>query len=312
DAYNASTTNIFKRKDTITVSELIDIYEKYCALRPVTRYCKTYILNIIRYMFGTREVRSLSKADLLVWREKFIYRKNSPNTIRGKLSAFKSLTAWGKEKGIIRKDPFFAIRLPARETSRFIPPTNEEISAILRHATPHLQRVIIIGLFTGARIGPSELLSLRWQDIDFKNMVLHMPAARKGQHEKFREIPIREGLLPWLRIWQEHDRNLTTEHVINYDGRSVSSIGSGWRHALRRAGILRRIRPYDLRHAFATNALEAGADIGAVAAIMGHRNIDRILETYQHAREGLCREAIEKHRGIRPDNGHIGRFYYGI
>ena len=61
---------------------------------------------------------------------------------------------------------------------------------------------------------------------------------------------------------------------------------------LRRAGITRRIRPYDLRHAFATEALAGGADIGTVATIMGHADKTMILSTYQHVREEQKRQVV--------------------
>ena len=62
---------------------------------------------------------------------------------------------------------------------------------------------------------------------------------------------------------------------------------------MRRAGIKRRIRPYDLRHAFATYALAHGADIGAVSRIMGHTDASMILRVYQHVQETQKRQAVE-------------------
>jgi len=42
-----------------------------------------------------------------------------------------------------------------------------------------------------------------------------------------------------------------------------------WGKTLKRAGITRRLRPYDLRHYFVTKALEDGADIKALAEVVG-------------------------------------------
>ena len=66
-----------------------------------------------------------------------------------------------------------------------------------------------------------------------------------------------------------------------------------WRGALRRAGITRRIRPYDLRHAFATEAIAAGVDIGTVAKLMGHSSPMMLLKHYQHVMDSQKRAAIE-------------------
>lgn len=60
-----------------------------------------------------------------------------------------------------------------------------------------------------------------------------------------------------------------------------------------RAGITRRIRPYDLRHAFATEAIAAGADIGTVAKLMGHTDMNMILKHYQHVLSSQKRAAVE-------------------
>ena len=83
-------------------------------------------------------------------------------------------------------------------------------------------------------------------------------------------MPIRDDVLGLLRRWHEEDRQTGSAYVIAYKGRPVRSISSGWHNALRRAGIARRIRPYDLRHAFASLALVYGADIKCVAETMGH------------------------------------------
>lgn len=55
---------------------------------------------------------------------------------------------------------------------------------------------------------------------------------------------------------------------------------------------MRAIRPYDLRHAYATHSIERGADIKTVAEIMGHSDPSMILKTYQHVSMGQKRSAI--------------------
>ncbi|MBQ7584833.1 MAG: tyrosine-type recombinase/integrase [Desulfovibrionaceae bacterium] len=44
----------------------------------------------------------------------------------------------------------------------------------------------------------------------------------------------------------------------------------------------RRIRPYDLRHTFATELIAAGTDIGTVAKLMGHSSPTMLLNHYQY------------------------------
>ena len=61
---------------------------------------------------------------------------------------------------------------------------------------------------------------------------------------------------------------------------------------LRRAGIERRIRPYDLRHAFASRALDHDADLKCVAEVMGHANEKMIVRFYRHTSAKQRRKAV--------------------
>jgi integrase len=69
-----------------------------------------------------------------------------------------------------------------------------------------------------------------------------------------------------------------------------------WYTALKKSGIKRRIRPYDLRHAFATEAIAAGVDVGTVAQLIGAR-LKMLLEHYQHVADKQKRAAV----GALPD-----------
>ena len=110
-------------------------------------------------------------------------------------------------------------------------------------------------------------------------------------------------MLGLLRRWHEEDRQAGCAYVIAYKGRPVRSISSGWHNALRRAGIARRIRPYDLRHAFASLALVYGADIKCVAETMGHKNITMLLSVYQHTLFEQRRRAVNAAPGLFSGTG---------
>lgn len=120
-----------------------------------------------------------------------------------------------------------------------------------------------------------------------------MPQAAKGARSEAREVPLRRDILSLLRRWEKQDGIAGCPWVIHYRGKPLRSISRAWHNALRRAGIARRMRPYDLRHGFASRALDNAADLKCVAEIMGHANEKMIVRFYRHTSAKQRRKAVE-------------------
>jgi len=277
----------------VCVRELIESYFRIVHTNPVTIRQGLYHAAHVLSIFGNRQASKLTLQDILKFSEAQKMRGLTQSTINRRVSILRTAMNWGANNGLIKENPLRDLRMPRAKAQRIAPPTPDEAKAILAAAAPHIQRVILLGLYAGPRIGPSELFRLTWHDVDFTRAILRMPNAKKGSHDEYREIPIRAQLLPMMKAWLRKDMEKGIEFVISYGGRKINSVGQGWRKALRRAGVMRRIRPYDLRHAFATYALVGNADIGAVAQIMGHSDPSMILKTYQHVQDTQRRAAIE-------------------
>lgn len=277
----------------ISVKDLLESYFRLAHSNPVTIRQARYHASHIVSAFGHRLASQLNRQDILNFSEAQHLRGIAPITVNRRVSILRAALNWGTKNGLLPENPLHDLRLPRARARRIAPPTAKEARALLKTAAPHVQRVIILGLCAGPRIGPSELFRLEWRDVDLATAMLRMPSAQKNHLEDGRDIPIRSDLLPILRVWWRHDSSLDIRHVISWGGRPVRSICRAWHTALTRAGIARRIRPYDLRHAFATYALAGSADIGSVARLMGHVDASMILNTYQHVQDNQKRAAIE-------------------
>ena len=62
----------------------------------------------------------------------------------------------------------------------------------------------------------------------------------------------------------------------------------------KKAGITRRLRPYDFRHAFATWVLGEGVDLKSTSEILGHSSAKITTKIYQHTNMAMRREVINK------------------
>lgn len=220
-------------------------------------------------------------------------------TIHRELTDLQAILNWSVRRDLLRANPVAGYRKPQRDDDRIAPPTADEVARLLACASEHLRRALAISYYTGLRPGAVELLRLTWHDVDLEAGIITIIGARKGG-PAWRRVPIHPALLEMLRRWRGTARN--GDPIIAWRGRSTEKLKRSWRTALRRAGIERRLRPYDLRHAFATHLLESGADPKSVSELLGHSRIDTTLRIYQHTTSDLHRATVARLPNI--DVGH--------
>lgn len=275
----------------ITIAELFREFLARPDIRESTRSSSGYHIKPILELFSARRAASLTLDDVRVFSEIQRGRNVGQSTINRRLSVLRAACNWAVSKGFLKESPIRNMKLPHAPSRRIEPPTIPEIDRLLKHAPEHIQRIILLGLYTGARPGPCELFRLRWDDILLDEGVIYMPCAYKSKTISARYVPIHEALLPKVREWRNQDGN-TCSSVIHYRGKPVKRISETWRKLREKAGIARKIRPYDLRHAFATLSMAESGDIKSIAELMGHSTYTMLLSVYQHVSNALKIKAV--------------------
>lgn len=221
--------------------------------------------------------------------------KKKLTTIRREIDDLLAVLNWALARKYIREHPLQAYKRPKRDDLIIQPPTAEEIKLLLQNAAEHLQRAMLISFYTGLRPGAAELFCLEWSAIDFDRQLIRIVSARKNGLTH-RDIPLNLDFALRLVEWWEDDRGKyeNLPPIIHFNGQKIKSIKTAWAAAKRRAKITRKLRPYDLRHAFATHLLDAGADLKSVSEMLGHKSIETTLQIYQHTSKTLHRETIAK------------------
>ncbi len=212
-------------------------------------------------------------------------------TVHDRLSCFRTIMYYAVRKGY-REQVIFP-KIPGAHYKRFVPPSAEELSELFEAAQPHLQRVIVLGAFMGVRVGECELYKLTWDDVDLKQHILRVRGSRKNEDAPWREVPIRDDLVPLFEAWQSEDLASGNTYLVHYRGKPVKAVKRVWSTALKKAGITRYVRPYDLRHTFGTQLVAAGVDIGTVAHLMGHSTPAMLLKHYQYVLDTQKKNAVE-------------------
>ena len=150
--------------------------------------------------------------------------------------------------------------------------SKEEIERLISVTKNLNHRLIIqIGYSSGLRV--SEIINLKWQDIDFDRNLIYLKRA-KGKKDRIVMLSqkVKEGLLDLTQIKQGYV--FVTNRNGKYTDRTIQKIIE---NAAMKAGIRKSIAPHTLRHSFATHLLENGTDIRYIRDLLGHSDISTTL-----------------------------------
>ncbi|PYT94971.1 MAG: hypothetical protein DMG38_28615 [Acidobacteria bacterium] len=135
--------------------------------------------------------------------------------------------------------------------------TVEEEQRILEAAPPHLRVAIILLVQTGGRTY-SEGLSLRWEQVDLENLVIHLCGDVKTK-DSAQPVPLTRLACDVLREWrkgQTRQSPFVFPSPYNLD-KPIGSVKTAWKATLRRAGVS-YFPIYNLRHVFCTRFYQLG------------------------------------------------------
>lgn len=145
--------------------------------------------------------------------------------------------------------------------------------------TKNVKHRAIMFLLYSAGLRMSELLQLKWTDIDPERGLIYIRAA-KGKKDRVTLLSstAHEYLLHYRDLYQPRLWVFEGSTGQAYSPRSVNNTIK--RNALR-AGIEKRVSAHTLRHSFATHLLEGGTDLRYIQALLGHDS-SKTTERYAH------------------------------
>ena len=132
-----------------------------------------------------------------------------------------------------------------------------------------------------------------WTDVDFQHGALKIQRAISRQNGKvvetplktknaYRTLPLSADAIDVLKMQKCKVGNSEWVFPSPIGGpMSPDSVLHMLQRVLKRAG-LPRIRFHDLRHTFATMALQNGVDVKTVSSMLGHYSAGFTLDTYAH------------------------------
>jgi integrase/recombinase XerD len=164
-----------------------------------------------------------------------------------------------------------------------------EVVRLLECVADLRYRMLLLTMYaTGLRI--AEAARLRIEDIDSQRMLIHVHGG-KGARDRL--VPLSPLLLESLRSYWRTVRSPTWLFPARDAHRPVSNarVRQTCQRAAQRAGLNKRVSPHTLRHSFATQMLEEGADIRTIQTLLGHSQL-RTTALYTHVSPNCLRGAV--------------------
>jgi integrase len=168
-------------------------------LKPATKIVRQQVIRDVNEFFGaSRDVRSITPGDADDFKQYLVKRKLAPTTIHKRLQVVRSFFHAMRRRKLIEENPFEGVNVaPAgiKDRQRFV--TRDEIASLLKACPDHHWRSIVaLSRYGGLRC-PSEVLSVRWEDINWETgrLVVASPKTEHHVGKASRTVP----LFPELR-----------------------------------------------------------------------------------------------------------------
>ena len=138
-------------------------------------------------------------------------------------------------------------------------------------------------LFTGRRTG--EILTLKWDYIDFENSKMNLPDTKTGAKSFFFSPTVKQILL-----------NLPNKEGFVFKSvlkdKRVTTVRHIWKKICKLAKI-ENVRVHDLRHTYASLAVQNGYSLPIISKMLGHADI-KTTQRYAHLHDDPVNQAVEK------------------
>ena len=227
---------------------------------------------------GGIPLEELSIQHLAAWRDQRL-ETVQPNTVMRELRNLRVLMDWCREErgAPLRGNPARGLRVKGQGDGRIAHLSRQEeqrlLEALKQRQDP--QHLLLTQLALATAMRRSELLALRWEEIDLERKVARITrkgCAATGYRQAERVVPLGKHAIALLRANAK-----ASGRVLEL---TSCSARSGFERARREAG-LPELRFHDLRHVAISRLWSEGMNALEISATSGHRDL-KMLMRYSH------------------------------
>ena len=231
----------------------------------------------------------------------YLYNSNNKkNSISRKISSLKRLYKFLEEKEYIKVNYFYEINSPKKDRTlpKFL--KKEEVSNMLNkidNTTFSGKRTLLImELLYGTGVRVSELINIKINDIDRYNNTIKILGKGSKERIVIYGSYCKKALDDYLdNSYSIYNKKNSKYLILNKNGDRISDryIRNIINMVVINTNVNKHISPHTLRHTFATDMLNNGADLMSVKELLGHESINT-TSIYTHVTDEHIKEIYDK------------------
>ena len=266
--------------------------------------------------FRDHRYSEVSATTLSEWAA-YLSKMDSDSTVSNLWSAMRRMMSWAERMDMFDKNPIDLVRPPFRRRTEIKQPaamTFESYQKIRAVSNGHwCDWLFVLSWYTGMAL--IDCVTLKWGEVDMKKCMINKLRTKTGTqftvtcepgeelHESLKLKLANHGGTPGPGEWVDKQiGSMATRH----GDPSAQFAMEAMSRVFDKAGTPKDQRFHSIRHAMASQMVNAGNDVITVAKITGHKSLEQ-LARYVHLDERGLRQAMDKTREARDfDAGDIG------
>ena len=327
-------------KSDITLNEFYHIFRRDYLLPngSAEMTINDYDVKFKRYVvtrLGKQKLQKIKAVDI------YDFYSNVRNTTKAKEGTLKIVHSYinkifnfAVDLEYIDRSPMAKVKKPKSTKKKFVTWTPEQVEEFLNYSkAKNIWSYYPMALTVMTGLRRSEVVGLKWEDIDFENKRINLtrtvheisgkqyPVIQYGKTRKsMTTIPVPEIALDLLKDIQGFHLSITSQVgkdkfnnkegwvFLNSYGKLISSgwVTNSFRRNLEKIDLPKPMNLKGFRHLFATFLLQKNAHPKLVQELLRHTTFTLTMDTYSHVIESMGREAvslIDEVLGAKQTNG---------
>ena len=274
---------------TIPFSEAVEKYIPAHSVHKGNHKTEAGILRILASRWEGQSLNAISKQDIVLLKDDLLAKGRAASTVNHYLNALSQLYQIAiNEWGLNLTNPITGIKRMSEPQGRMKRLSIDAETALLACChelnLDYIADIIVVAIETGMRCG--EILSMRWEDVDFINRRVLLRDTKNGDSRK---VPLSSRVKIILEMLSSRD---TSDLVFPY---CRWAIRRHYTKVVKQSAKARKgvqnpftdLRFHDLRHEALSRLSDKGLNVIEIAHISGHRTL-AMLRRYTHP----CHETL--------------------